>query len=132
MPKNKLVVHFTDGHVLKGHSMDFNPNRSSFHLAAEKNPDITAEIDMADLKAVFFVRDFRGDPTHTVRNEFDPDRSYIGKKLLVEFKDGERLAGVRQGYRPGRPGFFLTPADPDCNTERAFIVKDAVKSVEEV
>ena len=132
MPRNRLVVHYQDGHVIKGHSMDFNPSRPRFHLSEKNSVGEPTEIQMKDLKAVFFVRDFKGDPTHIVRNDFDPQARYIGKKLLVRFIDGEELAGVRQGYREGRPGFFLTPADPHCNTERAFVIEAAVESMEEI
>lgn len=132
MEPNKLVVHFKDGHVLKGHSLDFLPNKPSFHLRSTKNPDIVAEIRMEDLKAVFFVKDFTGDPRRTDRKVFDPKARYIGKRLMVKFKDGEVFAGIRQAFNPAFPGFFISPVDTDSNTIRAFVVNSAVQSVEEV
>ncbi|MFO7948811.1 MAG: hypothetical protein R6U36_00415 [Candidatus Fermentibacteraceae bacterium] len=132
MPANKLVVRFRDGRVLKGHSMDFNPNREVFHLVTGGYPQVRTTVEVAKLKAVFFVKNYKGDPNYVPSNEFDPDGSYIGKKLKVTFLDGEVMAGVRQGYRENSPGFFLAPVDAEGNTERAFIVNDAVKSVEEV
>jgi len=132
MPTNKLVVRFQDGRILKGHSMDFNPNKEIFHLVTEGYPQVRTSVEVAQLKAVFFVKNFKGDPNYRPSNEFDPDGSYIGKKMKVRFLDGEVMAGVRQGYKQGSLGFFLVPVDSGGNTERAFIVKDAVKSVGEV
>jgi len=131
MGPNRLVAHFKDGHVLKGHSIDFTPSKPSFHLFSTTNPAITAEVRIEDLKALFFVKDFKGDPTHIDRKAFDPSSRYIGKKLLVKFVDGEVLAGIRQAYNASLPGFFLNPVDTSSNTIRVFIVNSAVSSVEE-
>jgi hypothetical protein len=131
MGPNKLVAHFKDGHVLKGHSIDFTPSKPTFHLFSANNPKITAEIQIEDLKALFFVKDFKGDPTHIDRKGFDPNAKYIGKKLHVKFRDSEVLAGIRQAFNPSLPGFFLNPIDPSSNTIRVFIVNSAVSAVEE-
>ena len=49
--------------------------------------------------------------------------------MQVTFKDGEVLVGTTQGYQPGRPGFFLLPADPRSNNERCYIVTSATQTV---
>ena len=56
----KIVVRYADYRVVKGYSRDFFPNKSSFHLEliADGNRGKVSEINMRDLKAVFFVRDF--------------------------------------------------------------------------
>lgn len=38
-------------------------------------------------------------------------------------------ACAAQGYQPGRPGFFMVPADTDPNTEPCYVVTAATKSV---
>ena len=43
--------------------------------------------------------------------------------------DGEVLVGTTTGYQPGRPGFFLVPADGDANIERCYVVTAATKDV---
>jgi hypothetical protein len=131
MGPNKLVVHYKDGHVLKGHSIDFTPSKPTFHLFSANNPKITAEIRIEDLKALFFVKDFKGDPTRLDRKSFDPATHYIGKKLMVKFRDGEVFAGIRQAFNPSLPGFFLSPVDATGNTIRVFIVNSSVAGVEE-
>lgn len=47
----------------------------------------------------------------------------------MTFKDGEVLVGTTQGYQPGRPGFFLEPADRASNIERCFVVAAATREV---
>ena len=102
---------------------DFLPAKDSFHLASTDGAPGSrpTEIRMAELKAVFFVRDFEGDPTYKDRQEFDRT-PLSGRRIRVTFKDRELLVGMTQGYQPGRPGFFVIPADPRSNIERCFVV----------
>jgi hypothetical protein len=39
------------------------------------------------------------------------------------------MVGSTQGYQPGRPGFFLIPADTQSNNERCFVVTAAAREV---
>jgi hypothetical protein len=32
--QNKVLVHFQDGKILKGHTGDFNPNQDAFHISS--------------------------------------------------------------------------------------------------
>jgi hypothetical protein len=132
MPQNKIVVHYIDGRVLKGHTDDFLTTKPIFHLtpvepASEAKP---VEIRIADLKALFFVKEFRNKP-HLIahRQGFDPTRPVTGRKIRVVFKDGEILVGTTQGYDPRRPGFFVVPGDPASNNERCFVVTGSTKEV---
>jgi len=43
----------------------------------------------------------------------------------VIIKDQEIPVGTTQGYDPGRPGFFVIPADTEANNERVFVVMAA-------
>src|SRR5262249_28746043 len=74
---NKVVARYQDGHVLKGTTNDFLPNKDLFHLtSADVAPGTRpAEVRLADLKAVFFVRDLSGHPEHKKTNEFDPSKA---------------------------------------------------------
>ena len=92
-------------------------------------PEHRRSIQLGDLKALFFVKDFAGRPSHKTRNEFAQDRAIPGRKIQVVFKDGETLVGTTQGYQPGRPGFFMVPADPDANTERCYVVAASTRSI---
>src|ERR687887_2728153 len=104
---NKVVARFTDGHMIKGFTTDFTPAKERFHVTPAETPGSKpVDVETKDLKAVFFVKDFAGNPQHDERKEFDT-RPPAGRKISVVFKDGETLVGTTQGYTPGRPGFFL-------------------------
>lgn len=124
--QSSVVVHFSGGKVRKGVTSDFYPNKSSFHLS-EKEGGGLSEVGLRDLKAVFFVKTFEGNPTY--REKDDTERSGFGKRIRVRFKDGETQVGYTQGYTPGRPGFFVFPADPESNNERIYVVSAATSEV---
>jgi hypothetical protein len=132
MIRNKIVVHFIDGRILKGHADDFLATKPSFYLtpaepAAQAEP---VEVRVAELKAIFFVKEFRTKRhLNPHRQEFDPKRPIAGRKIRVLFKDGEILVGTTQGYDPRRLGFFVVPADPASNNERCFVVTSSTKEV---
>ncbi len=128
---NKIVARFADGRTLKGSTSDFVPTKDAFHVAADGAPrDARAVmVPVKELKAIFFVRDLTGTPSRKKKNEFDPAKPVMGKKITVVFADGETLVGTTQGYQPGRPGFFMVPADPDSNTERCYVVAAATRSI---
>jgi len=122
----QVVVHYADGRIVKGHATDFFPNKETFHLE-EKESSEANEIKVSELKGVFFVKTFEGNPAHHERK--DLERAGMGKRIQVEFKDGEELIGYTSGYSPDRSGFFVFPSDPDSNNERIFVVTAATANV---
>ena len=131
MHQNKIVVRYSDGRLQKGSTIDFVPHKDSFHvmLAGAALESKQPEILVADLKAVFFVRDFIGNPYYQDKKEFEPGKPVIGRKLKVLFKDGEMIVGSSTGYKPNRSGFFVSPADAQSNIERCFVVTKAISDV---
>lgn len=125
---NQVVAHFADGRLLKGETGDFSPAKDSFHIVTREAPR-PVEVRTAQLKALFFVKDLQGNPNHLEKGAFDPSHPAPGRKIMVTFQDGEHLVGTTQGYQPGRPGFFMIPADPESNLERCYVVASAAKSV---
>ena len=128
---NKVVARFTDGRTVKGMTSDFVPAKDVFHVseASAQSGAKPLEIQMRDLKALFFVKDLVGDPLHDQLNEFDPTHPPVGRRIRVEFSDGEVLVGTTQGYQPNRPGFFVEPADGGSNIERCYVVAAAARQV---
>ena len=125
--KNQVVVHFADGRILKGWAIDFFPNKPGFHVEKEGSGE-SVEVKVAEAKGVFFVKTFQGNAGATSRT--DVERVGMGKRIQVDFSDGERLVGYTSGYSPARPGFFVFPADPEDNNEKVFVVTAATRSVE--
>lgn len=128
MASNLIVVGYRDGRREKGSTFDFVPTKGTFHI--ESATGGVHEVRVNDLKAIFFVKDFAGDPARDVVNEFAADKRSPGRKIRVTFGDDEELLGTTQGYAPDRPGFFVVPADPECNNERIFVVTAAARRVE--
>lgn len=128
---NKVVVRYADGRVVKGVTADFFPAKAFFHVAVADAPAGTdpVEIRTVELKALFFVKDYAGNPEYVERKEFDPSHPPAGRRIRVEFEDGEVLVGTTTGYQPGRQGFFLEPADPGSNNERCYVVAAAAKEI---
>jgi hypothetical protein len=125
----KVVARFRDGRVVKGHTQSFDPNRPDFRLQVLGTEDgaPSEAVAMADLKAVFFVRDFEGNREYNEAKGFD--KRPAGRIVEVTFFDGERLVGTSLTYDATRPGFFLFPADPHSNNERVFVVRAATTKV---
>ena len=128
---HKVVARFAGGRVVKGFTNDFFPDKAQFHINVDGAPPLSkAEaFSTSDLKALYFVKDFAGNPQHDERREFDQAQRPIGRKIRVVFKDGEEMVGTTQGYQPGRPGFFLVPADPASNIDRCYVVSSQTTSI---
>jgi hypothetical protein len=80
------------------------------------------------LKAVFFVRDFAGDPEYKEDTAVEP--SGRGRKVTITFLDDEVLAGTTLNYRPDGIGFLVLPNDPRSNNIRTFVFSRAVRHVQ--
>lgn len=129
--RNQVVVHFRDGALLKGYTHDFTPLKDLFHITLEDDSEEMKEIEIAQLKAIFFVKTFDGDRSYVEKKFFEQvDQSrFRGLKIRVVFKDGEILRGISLGYNEKKKGFFLIPVDPDCNNDRIFVVSEACKDI---
>ena len=131
MQPAKVVVRYADGRIVKGYTQDFLPTQPSFFV---QTPDAGAsiapvEVLVRDLKAVFFVRDFAGDPNHTDRKDFSDGINTPGILLQVTFKDGEVIVGSTLSYDPQRPGFFILPADSNGNNLGIFVASHSIIQV---
>ena len=130
MEPTKVVARYSDGRVIKGFSQDFFPNKDSFHLFQPNKSSAEAiEVFVRELKAVFIVRDFKGNPSYEERKLYMKGEKPSGRKVEVTFVDSEVLIGSTLGYDPKRQGFFFFPVDPKSNNVRVFAVSSAVKQV---
>jgi hypothetical protein len=122
----RVVARFRNGAVVRGYTNDFHPSKSHLHLTPEEKPEETQFVALSQLKAVFFVREFAGDPTRVDRTEFGSAQH--GRKVEVVFEDGEVLRGTTLAYRDGS-GFFVQPADAGSNNMRVFVSPGATRDV---
>lgn len=125
MEQVKVVARFMDGHLIKGYTNDFFPKKPTFRVGKDHS-DQGVEIAVRDLKALFFVKDFEGDPSHEKKQDFMEGQVYQGRKAIITFRDGEKMAGTVLSYDKDRPGFFIVPTDEEGNNTRAFVSTAAV------
>jgi hypothetical protein len=127
----KVVVRYADGKVIKGYTQDFFPNKDRFHLHPQQKSSgqDTEQVLVKELKAIFFVKDFDGNPAYDERRQFSDGEKAQGRKMEILFKDGEKLVGSTLGYEPNRPGFFVNPVDDKSNNIRVFVVQASVDRV---
>lgn len=125
----KIVVHHKTGTISKGNTNDFSPSRPSFHLRDLDDAANVSEISLENLKAVFVVKDFNGNPQHIYSRDFSECTGF-GKHIIVTFNDGEQFHGVSDAIHRNRTGFFVTPIDSEANTIRAFVINAFIKDVE--
>jgi len=132
MPEaNLVVVRYLNGKCVKGSTQDFFPERISFHVQTRGSAPETIQVKMAELKAVFFVRDLNGNSAHIKSRQFGVQAPSLAsaKKIAVLFKDQELLVGYTNSYVAGKLGFFLTPADERGNNIRVYVLSHAAKTV---
>ena len=125
----RVVARYADGRVVKGFSERFDPTVDVFLLTRRDAApgDVPVAVRLAELKALFFVEDFDGEPDYSERKEFLQPAT--GRRLRVRFKDGEELVGTSLTYDPTRKGFFLFPGDPFSNNNKVFVIAAFVDAV---
>ena len=126
----KLVaVRSLDKVVVKGWTFHFRPNRDFFHVEEEGGAG-PVRVDIDNLKAVFFIKTLGRDPSCVDKRSFG-NRVGPEERIWIEFTDGERLAGWSNSFGSLRKGFFVFPADPDSNMEKAYVFRSAIARMEE-
>jgi len=125
MEPNKIVIKLKDGSIMKGNTNDFFQSKKTFHISLLDGQ--IKEIEIERLKSLFFVKDLKGDNSYVYK--YNDVVSGGGKKIAVNFSDGETMIGYVLGYSPQRQGFMMTPADLNGNNERIFVVNSATKNV---
>ena len=133
MIQDKIVAHYQDGRLLKGVTSNFVPNKDFFHFIPMDSPPGSKllELRTAELKGLFFVKEFGGNPNYKEKKEFDPQKSLAGRKIKVVFKDGELMVGttVRYPHPQDCTGFFVVPADTNSNNICCFVDKSATQQI---
>jgi hypothetical protein len=127
--ESKVVVHALGGHIIKGVTQDFRPGRTRFHVLPAEGGGVPRPVQLEDIKALFFVKDFQGDSDYDPPPDFGPapDR---GRRCIVTFEDGEVILGSTPDYEEGAAGFTLYPSDPADNNERIYVSRRAVTSID--
>jgi hypothetical protein len=123
----RVVARLRNGSLVRGYTNDFHPTKSHLHLTTEDKLGDTVYVELSQLKAIFFVREFAGDPDRVDSTDFVPGQH--GRKVEVTFEDGEVLRGTTLAYRKDGSGFFVQPTDPASNNMRVFVSPGATRHV---
>jgi len=119
---DQLILRKRDGSMLKCTSRI--PFSAAFQqLTVLDDEGKVLKIPLSDLKAIFFVKDFEGNPHYKAGKEFGEGSPRAGKIYSVSFHDGEVMKGRVLNLAEDKSGFFLFPADPLDNNEKVFIVR---------
>jgi hypothetical protein len=130
----KAVIHLADKTLVKGYVKDFTAagNRSAlehaplpeeFELKPVEGSNTTICLDQA--KAVFFVREFEGQPAYNELRFFKNVPEFPGLWVRLRFTDDEVVEGLIHNSLPllMGPGFFLKPPDPQSNNKMVYAMK---------
>ena len=79
-------------------------------------------------RAVYFVRDFKGNPEPDQRKAFASRPKLGGLWVQMQFRDGEALEGVMPNdlLQVGEHGVTITPPDANANTQKVFVPRSAL------
>jgi hypothetical protein len=121
------VARYCDGRLLRGYTNDFSPGRAHLHLRASATAGPAVFVPLSQLKALFFVRDFAGNPSYVEAKHFVGGAA--GRRIEVTFGDGEVLVGTTLNFRPDGEGFFVHPADPRSNNLRVFVTHASIRYI---
>jgi hypothetical protein len=126
---NEVVAHYLDHRLVKGQSLDVDPAKPTCHVRTLEQGVV--EVKLAELKALFFVRDLSGDPSRSDEHVLAAsDVRARGAALIeLEFVDGEKLVGLTVRYPPIKPYFFVLPADGTSNNVRILVNRAAVRAM---
>jgi hypothetical protein len=91
----------------------------------------TLTIPLHEIKGVFFVRDFDGNPQRLERKLFQSRPRLAGLWVRMTFKDNEVLEGLLPSnlIELSPEGFLVTPADLYSNNLRIFVPRTALSEI---
>lgn len=132
----KVVVQF-GSRTLKGYleSPTWNTIEELLGNALSSTPEIlrirrldseaVEEVSLKDVKAVFYVNSFDGNPVRNQLNFHTHAPIVHGIWMRFQFLDGEVMEGIV--FNSVRylvdPGFFVLPTDPGSNNKLVYVVK---------
>jgi hypothetical protein len=132
----KVVVQF-GSRTIKGYleSPVWNTIEELLNSAPQAAPEVfrirridsdeVEEISIKDVKAVFYVNSFDGNPVRNHLNFHTRAPIVHGIWMRFQFLDGEIMEGIV--FNSIRylvdPGFFVLPTDPGSNNKLVYVVK---------
>jgi Family of unknown function (DUF6982) len=125
----KVVVRKMDRDSINGHVAPANFVRDGKLELLNTSGNVVA-IDLRDIKAVYFVREF-SDSDSLSRKTFTTRPRTEGLWVRLKFKDTEVLEGMMPNDLSlnTAEGFLINPPDLRSNTQRIFVPRTALESL---
>ncbi len=127
---SKVIVRTRDGKVYRGFSGHGYIDSSSVTVIGRDGEN--TKYAHRDLKAVFFVKNFKGDPTYKTLKFLNksPGKKWVW--MRVRFSDGEIFEGRAKNDSSlfDGPGLWLWPSDEDDNNEALFAIRKTIERIE--
>jgi len=130
MPSNKkVIVRKTDRDTISGYVAPANFVVDG-KLELLNTTGNVVGIDLRDIKAVYFVREFSDSEVMT-RKTFATRPRTEGLWVRLKFKDSETIEGMMPNDLAQNPeeGFLLNPPDLRSNTQRVFVPRTSLTSL---
>jgi hypothetical protein len=92
----------------------------------------TVLVSLDDIKGIFFVREFEGNPQRSERKLFQSRPRLAGLWVQMTFKDNEVMEGLLpNNLAELNPlGFLVTPADLHSNNLKIFVPRTALSKID--
>ena len=122
---HKVVIRTRDGKVIPGFAK--RELSDPVKIITEQGKEQT--FDPEKLKAVFFVKDFKGDPEYDEVKFLDRQKASPMIWVQMEFFDSEVLEGKIENNNVellSSPGFYLWSSDPDSNNKCVYVIKSSL------
>jgi hypothetical protein len=124
----KVIVRKMDRDYLNGYvAAQFVLDRKLEMLNTAGN---VVMIDLAEIKGVYFVREF-GDSESLVRKTFTSRPRSEGLWVRLKFRDNEIIEGMMPNnlMQMSAEGFLVNPPDSRSNTQRIFVPRLALSEL---
>ncbi|HLH06741.1 MAG TPA: hypothetical protein VKW78_05870 [Terriglobales bacterium] len=124
----KVIVRKFDRDTMQGHvapAFLVDGKLELLNLAGK-----VVSVDLADVKGVYFVRDF-GDTEDLIRKTFTTRPRTEGLWVRLSFRDNDVVEGMMPNDLTQNPpeGYFVNPPDARSNTQRIFVPKSALHDI---
>jgi len=125
----KVIVRKTDRDTISGYVSPTNFVRDG-KLELLNQAGIVVAIDLKEIRTVYFVREF-GDSEFLNRKTFASRPRTEGLWVRLRFKDSEVLEGMMPNDLTlnSADGFLVNPPDQRSNTQRIFVPRSALESI---
>jgi hypothetical protein len=116
----KVILRYLDGRVTRAYAPLFEEGAEPIPAADMEGMPLF--VPLRDLKAVFFVRTFTGNPEYdSPKTPGELPSRGTGRLVWLRFADGEKMLGEVPPKTDLGRGFYLTVLDPEDNNLLVYV-----------